>query len=87
MEDEAYKVLLESRAERDLAKLEENLKRRIVLRLLSLRSNPRPAGVKKLEGSGSAWRLRVGDWRIIYEIHDRHRQVLVFRVKHRREVY
>jgi mRNA interferase RelE/StbE len=47
---------------------------------------PRPPGCKKLRGE-NAWRIRVGDYRIIYEIHDQISQVIVVTVGHRREVY
>jgi mRNA interferase RelE/StbE len=51
-----------------------------------LADNPRPVGCKKLKGM-SAWRIRVGDYRVVYEIHDDVLVVLVVRVAHRREVY
>jgi mRNA interferase RelE/StbE len=51
-----------------------------------LESNPRPPDVKKLKGR-NAWRIRVGDYRVIYEIHDRELHILVITVGHRREVY
>ena len=52
-----------------------------------LAQNPRPAGCAKLVGTANDWRIRVGDYRIIYEIHDTRLIVLVVRVAHRREVY
>lgn len=51
-----------------------------------LESNPRSPDVKKLKGR-NAWRIRVGDYRVIYEIHDRELHILVITVGHRREVY
>jgi mRNA interferase RelE/StbE len=51
-----------------------------------LATNPRPSGCKKLEGQ-NAYRIRVGDYRVVYEIHDDVLIVLVVRVAHRREVY
>lgn len=59
---------------------------RILARLAELELNPRPSDMKKLKGR-SAWRIRVGDYRVIYEIHDRQLQVIVVRVGHRREIY
>ena len=82
-----YKVLLESRAEKDLNKLENDIRARVVTRLLFLRNDPRPAGSKKLEGSKSTWRIRIGDWRVVYEINDKAREVKIYRVKHRSEGY
>lgn len=87
MPEQNYKVLLESRAEKDLDKLENEMRRRVVARLLSLKNNPRPQGTKKLEGSKSAWRIRIGDWRAVYEINDKTREVKIYRVKHRSEGY
>ena len=59
---------------------------RILRRLAGLETNPRPADVKKLKGR-DAWRIRVGDYRVIYEIHDRVLQIIVITVGHRREIY
>lgn len=87
MPEASYKVLLESRAEKDLNKLENDIRARVVARLLLLKNNPRPQGTKKLEGSKSAWRIRIGDWRAVYEINDKTREVKVYRVKHRSEGY
>jgi mRNA interferase RelE/StbE len=53
----------------------------------SLQSNPRPAGCKKLAGNADYYRIRVGDYRVLYEIRDRVLLVLVIKVGHRREVY
>lgn len=81
-----YKVLLERRAEKDLDALDGSLRKRIIGRLLLLRNNPR-VGAKKLAGSKNAWRIRIGDWRIVYEIRDKAKEIRVYRVKHRSRVY
>jgi mRNA interferase RelE/StbE len=60
---------------------------RIRARVDALATNPRPAGAKKLKSRDELWRIRVGDYRIVYEIRDRVLLVLVLRVAHRREVY
>ena len=60
--------------------------RRILPRLAELETNPRPTDAKKLKGR-KAWRIRVGDYRAIYEIHDQQPQILVITIGHRREVY
>jgi mRNA interferase RelE/StbE len=59
---------------------------RIIAAIRKLASNPRPSGVKKLAGR-EAWRIRVGDYRVIYEINDNELTVLVIDVGHRREIY
>lgn len=55
--------------------------------IIALSHNPRPAGVKKLTGSRSDWRIRIGEYRIIYEIDDTAKTVTVLQVQHRRDVY
>jgi mRNA interferase RelE/StbE len=57
-----------------------------VARLLALEDNPRPSGVKKLQGQES-YRLRVGDYRILYTIDDKSKKIFIMAVGHRREVY
>ena len=82
-----YEVLIERTAERDLRSLSSPLFLRIIPHIRSLAENPRPAGCHKLAGSKNDWRIRIGDYRVIYEIDDRRKLVKVFRVRHRREVY
>ena len=59
---------------------------RIALRLALLTDDPRPFGVQKLSGA-SGYRIRIGDYRVLYEIHDKRHLVSVYRIKHRREAY
>ena len=61
--------------------------KRVDTRILALAENPRPPGVEKLVGPESFYRVRVGDYRIIYQIEDDRFIVLVIRIRHRREVY
>ena len=82
----AYIVRLKPRAERDLDRLPIGVARRIWQKLLALEEEPRPPGAFKLEGS-DGFRIRVGDYRIVYLIDDRAQVVDVVRVAHRREVY
>lgn len=82
-----YEVLLERAAERDLKALTANLFQRIVPRIRDLAHNPRPPGCHKIVGSKNDWRIRIGDYRVIYEIDDRKKLVKVMRIRHRREVY
>jgi mRNA interferase RelE/StbE len=83
----AYTVDLSNRAKRQLAALSSNLQAQIVTALRKLEENPRPSGVKKLKGEDDAYRLRVGDYRVLYEIHDKALLVLVVKIGHRRDVY
>lgn len=81
-----YTIHLERRAERELRRLPPNVIRRIDAMLHQLANNPRPDGVVKLSGRmNSGWRVRVGDYRILYRIEE-HR-VDVYRIKHRRDAY
>ena len=83
-----YAVLLESRAEKELKSLPENVLKRVDNKLQALSLNPRPRGAAKLKGKESeGWRLRIGDYRILYQIDDKENAIHVYRVKHRREAY
>jgi mRNA interferase RelE/StbE len=81
-----YRVILPKSVQKELDRLPEDVAGRVLARLRSLESTPRPTDVKKLKGR-PAWRIRVGDYRIIYEIHDRDLVVIVVTIGHRREVY
>lgn len=82
-----YQVVLNKTTKRDLHHLDEVWQRQIVKHLQTLVATPRPAGVTKLRGTENQWRIRVGDYRIIYEIDDDKRVVTILRIGHRREVY
>jgi mRNA interferase RelE/StbE len=82
-----YDVSLTSTAEKELKRLSGQLVARIVPRLENLASEPRPSGCKKLTGGDNEWRLRVGDYRVVYTIDDRRLLVEVTRIRHRREAY
>jgi len=82
-----YELLVEAHAERDLRRLEPEALRRVVDHIKSLAGNPRPPGSRKIVGSENDWRIRVGTYRVVYEIDDRARQVRIMCVRHRREAY
>jgi len=82
-----YRVLLERAAEKDLSRLSSEIHDRVVAAIQALAKNPRPPGCRKLAGGKNDWRIRVGDYRVVYEIADAIRVVRVNRVRHRREVY
>ena len=82
-----YRVALTASAEKELHALPAQMVARIVPRLEGLASAPRPPGCKKLSGGDNEWRIRVGDYLIVYEIDDGARTVDVTRIAHRREVY
>ena len=82
-----YKVLFQPSAVRELGKLARDVQVRIMARIEALAKEPRPAGVKKPEGMKELYRLRVGDYRVVYRIQDERLIVLVVRIAHRRDVY
>lgn len=83
----AYTVELKPTAVRSLKKLAKGLQKRIAAKIDELGGNPRPAGVEKLSGKQDYYRLRVGNYRIIYEVKENVLLVLVIRIGHRREIY
>jgi mRNA interferase RelE/StbE len=82
-----HEILLEQKAERDLKKLPAEMFNRIVPKIKELAKNPRPQGSRKITGSKNDWRIRVGDYRIIYEIDARAEIIRVMRIRHRKDVY
>src|SRR4051794_7501603 len=82
-----FQIVVERGAEKDLKRLSNEIRDRAVTAIKALASNPRPAGCRKLTGADDAWRIRIGDYRIIYEIGDVLRIVRINHVRHRREVY
>jgi mRNA interferase RelE/StbE len=82
-----YEVYLERAAERDLKRLPAQDFHRVIPRIKALAENPRPAGCRKLTSSRSDWRIRIGDYRVVYEIDDKAKAVRVMHVKRRREAY
>lgn len=81
----AREVVLSDQAEAVIRKLPRNLQRQIIAKTEALATEPRPAGVKKLVGHQDLWRVRSGDYRIVYSIHDA--VVLIVRVAPRGKAY
>ena len=82
-----YTVLIKQSARKELDALDDKIFSRIDRKILALAQDPRPAGCKKLRGYKTYWRVRVGDWRVVYDLDDSAKLVTVTRVAHRREVY
>ena len=82
-----YKILIESNAEKDTNKLDKISFERVIKNILKLSNEPRPMGCKKLKDSVNDWRIRVGDYRVIYDINDDNKEIRIMRVRHRREAY
>jgi mRNA interferase RelE/StbE len=82
-----YRVRLRRSAEKELEALDGRTRARILRNITALSDEPRPPGVKRLTGVDNLWRIRVGDYRIVYEIRDAELTVHVVRVAHRSKVY
>lgn len=82
-----YTVEFTTAAVREVRKLDQPIRRRVVAAAEELSLVPRPARARKLSGLENAWRIRVGDYRILYEIDDDVVLVTVIRIGHRRAVY
>jgi mRNA interferase RelE/StbE len=83
----AYAVFLRPAGHRDLQNLSSNLRERVESAIDALAENPRPPGCKKLVGCEDEWRVRIGEYRVLYVIDDTKRRVTIARVAHRREAY
>jgi mRNA interferase RelE/StbE len=82
-----YRVALKASAEKEFFRLPDPVSARIFPKIKALGKDPRPNGCKKLVGGRNIWRIRIGDYRVIYTIDDEIKKVEVTRIAHRREVY
>ena len=83
----SYQIVIPKPAQKQLDSISKIERDRLILTLRSLADDPRPNGVKKLKGYDNTYRVRVGDYRIIYEIKDRELIVLLLSVSHRKDAY
>ncbi len=81
-----YSVSLKRSAEKELSRLPSEIHDRIIEKLITLQDNPRPQGASKLRGQ-EGYRLRIGDYRVLYVINDPDQHIVIYSVAHRREVY
>lgn len=82
-----YQIEFTKGALKQLKKLPTDIKELIDSKILELADEPRPSGVKKLQGNDSLYRIRVNDYRVIYQIQDDVLLVTVVKAGHRREIY
>ncbi|MEN8181467.1 MAG: type II toxin-antitoxin system RelE/ParE family toxin [Myxococcota bacterium] len=82
-----YRVLISRPAEKTLATTQARMRERILSAIRSLRADPRPRGCTKLTGTDDLWRIRVGDFRVIYTVRDEELEVLVVKVAQRKDAY
>ncbi len=83
----AYVIHFTPAAARQLGRMDNPIRRRIAGAIDGLMEDPRPSGVKKLSGPGDFWRIRVGDYRIVYQIHDHKLIIVIVTLGHRGDVY
>ncbi len=83
----SYSLFFKRSAEKELRKIPSQYLAKIMSRIHTLSRDPRPQGVQFLKGEGRYYRLRQGDYRIVYEVDDVHKIVTVIKIGHRREVY
>ncbi len=81
-----YKIEILQSAQKQLSKIQHHQQNQIIENIRKLSENPRPTGCKKLSAR-PAWRIRIGDYRVIYEINDERILVLVITIGHRKEAY
>lgn len=82
----SYDIRIKSSAKKQLDKLPPKDRERVLQRIVTLAADPRPAGATKLTGT-NAWRVRQGDYRILYTIEDAVLLIEVIRIGHRRDIY
>ncbi len=83
----SYSVELKPSVHKDFRRLPKSVVQRAMRRIEELGENPFPQGVEKLEGAQQLYRLRLGNYRIVYEVDTRARRITVIYIRHRREVY
>jgi mRNA interferase RelE/StbE len=82
----SYNVFIKKSAEKELDSIPERIQNRIIDRLLILKENPRPKNAKKLRGK-DGFRIRIGDYRILYVISEKENRIDVYSIAHRKDVY
>jgi mRNA interferase RelE/StbE len=82
-----YHAALKASVEKELFRLPDSVVASIFPRIKALATDPRPHGSKKLIGGTNEWRIRMGDYRVVYTVDDQGKKVEVTRIAHRREVY
>lgn len=82
-----YAITFARSARRELERVREPVRGRVLGAIENLAVDPRPRGCVKLAGSLNLWRIRVGDWRVVYSVNDPNRLVDIVRIRNRRDVY
>jgi len=82
-----YTIIIPKAVQKQLDALPDDVYERIAVKVQQLAENPRPDGVVKLKGSENEYRIRIGDYRVRYEIEDQELRILLLQCKHRKQVY
>jgi len=82
-----YSIDFKPTVEKDVSRLQKAMVARAMHRIAELKTNPLPSDVVKLKGSEKLYRIRVGDYRIVYEVDTHAKQVMIHYIRHRRDVY
>jgi len=82
-----YQVIIPKPVQKQLDDLPDSFRQRVIRRILALKENPRPFGCVKLTGYENEYRIRIGDYRVRYEINDPQALVVLLHCKHRKDVY
>jgi mRNA interferase RelE/StbE len=82
-----YLIFIKQSAIKELKRLPEKDQGKVIYTIHQLELNPHPIGSKKLKGSENRWRIRIGDYRILYELNTDRKIVEIFRILHRKDAY
>ena len=82
-----YSIQFTSRASKDFIALPQSIQLRFEEKIEGLSKNPKPQGVQKLKGEEHLYRIRVGDYRLVYKIRDSILLILILKIGHRKEIY
>jgi mRNA interferase RelE/StbE len=82
-----YEIVFARTARKELESLDSKLSFKILEKIKTLETNPRPSGCKKLKGEQNLWRLRIGDYRVVYSVDEINKLVDISVVRHRKDVY
>jgi mRNA interferase RelE/StbE len=83
----SYALTIKPTAQRQIRQLDLPMVRRIIRKLEQLQQNPRPPGVRKLQGAPGGYRVRFGKWRILYTVDDQAKEIHVYQIKPRSKAY
>ncbi len=82
-----YRIFISRDAEKGFSKVSKQIRKNIASAIAKLRNNPRPLNVRKIGGAENYYRIRMGDYRIVYEINDKESRIDILRIRHRKDAY